>query len=93
LVRGNRILQIAEDHIHLWNQFRDLGANLRKVWWNEVDHAFEAYRKLPERLRCPGRKRLEEMARQLHGQSPSQFLLLHRGLFVLSLRNCAASTA
>ncbi len=67
------VFEIAEHHVDLMNELRDLGAHLLEVRRHEMDHALELDRQLAQRRRRSDRKRLEEIARQFHAATSTPF--------------------
>ena len=67
-VGRDRVLEIAEHHVDLPDQLRHLGGDLLDVRRHEMDHALEPDRQLAQRRGRADRKRLKELARQLHGR-------------------------
>ena len=69
-VGRDRVLEVAEEHVDLRDQLRDLGAELVVVRRHEMDHPLEPHRQLAIGRRRAGGERLEEAARKLgHGIS------------------------
>ena len=73
-VGRDRVLEVAEEHVDLRDQLRDLGADLLDVRRHEMDHPLEPHRQLAVGLRRAGGERLEETARELSWASPVQAL-------------------
>ena len=69
-IGGNRVLQIAENHVHLLGDIRHLGAHLLQVRRHEMDHALKPHRQLAIWCGRADGERLEELARQLHESPP-----------------------
>ena len=73
-VGRDRVLEVAQQHVDLRDQLRDLGAELFVVRRHEMDHPLEPHRQLAIRRRRAGGERLEEAARKLgHTDTRSLF--------------------
>ncbi len=69
-VRGDRVLEVSQDDVHLRDQIRHLGADLLDVGRHEMDHPLQPDGKLTKRLRRADGEGLVEAAGALHRRSP-----------------------
>ena len=67
-VGRNGVFQIAEHHVDLPDQLRNLGGDLFDVRRHEMDHALEPDGQFAQRRGRADGERLKERARQLHGR-------------------------
>ena len=68
-IGGNRVLQIAEQHVHPADEIGKLAPHLLILGREEMDHPFGTHRQFTQRFRGAGGERLVEMGGQLHGSS------------------------
>ena len=71
-VGGNGVLEIAEHHVDLPDELRNLGGDLFHMRRHEMDHALEPHRQFAQRRGRADRKRLKERTRQLHARPLAQ---------------------
>ena len=72
----NGVFQVAQNHVHLSDEIRHLGAHLYDVGRQEVDHPLQLDRHFAHRLRRADGKRLVELAGEFHGLASVAILLL-----------------
>jgi len=66
-VDGNRVFQVAAQHVDLLCRFGYLCTDLVDMRRKEMDHALRPHWQLTQRLRGSDRKRFIEMDRKFHG--------------------------